>query len=303
MRKLSIGFYGLLLWLTSTMVWWGLAFAPVGNYPPEWLKVARSVCFGMLDSGLPEAYGWIMLVLGPATLFLAMLLLWGEELRRDLEVLWSGLPGRAALALLCVLPILMGVWVEGKVRGALAAREVFSLEGGSSQVPARLPEDYPRGSQMAPGFSLVDQTGNAVTLESLRGRAVILSFVFAHCQTVCPTLVNSIRKTADSTGVRPATAVLITLDPWRDTPSSLPRLAKAWDLPLGTLLLSGEVDQVLTVLDAFGVPRARDTRTGDVTHPALVYVLDREGRLAYTFNDPPPAWLAQAVDRVLDSDQ
>jgi hypothetical protein len=35
------------------------------------------------------------------------------------------------------------------------------------------------------------------------------------------------------------------------------------------------------VLDAWSVARSRDLRTGEVTHPSLIYVIDRDGRIAY----------------------
>ena len=38
---------------------------------------------------------------------------------------------------------------------------------------------------------------------------------------------------------------------------------------------------VEAALDAWEVPRRRNERTGEVTHPSLVYVIDEEGRIAY----------------------
>ena len=38
----------------------------------------------------------------------------------------------------------------------------------------------------APGFTLTDQTGRQVSLSQYRGKVVILSFVDAECQTICP---------------------------------------------------------------------------------------------------------------------
>ncbi|HTZ09357.1 MAG TPA: SCO family protein, partial [Acidimicrobiales bacterium] len=40
----------------------------------------------------------------------------------------------------------------------------------------------------APGFSLVDQTGDPVTLAGERGRVVVLTFFDAPCQDICPVL-------------------------------------------------------------------------------------------------------------------
>lgn len=75
--------------------------------------------------------------------------------------------------------------------------------------------------------------------------------------------------------------LVVTVDPWRDTPSRLPHVAHQWDLPHDAHVLSGEVDAVLTELEAWDVAIGRDSLTGEVTHPALVYVLDREGRIAF----------------------
>ena len=41
------------------------------------------------------------------------------------------------------------------------------------------------------------------------------------------------------------------------------------------------MDDVDRVLDAWGVARRRDDRTGDVVHPPLFFVLDAGGRIAY----------------------
>lgn len=80
----------------------------------------------------------------------------------------------------------------------------------------------------------------------------------------------------------PAPAVLVvTLDPERDVPARLPAIARQWKLEDEELVLSGSVPAVDAALDAWGVARARDPRTGEVAHPRLVYIVDGEGRIAY----------------------
>jgi cytochrome oxidase Cu insertion factor (SCO1/SenC/PrrC family) len=46
------------------------------------------------------------------------------------------------------------------------------------------------------------------------------------------------------------------------------------------------------------VPFTRDERTGDIAHPGLVFLVDADGRLAYTFSNPSPAWLREALRRL-----
>ena len=130
-----------------------------------------------------------------------------------------------------------------------------------------------------------------------------MTFAFAHCRTVCPVVVRTVREAAHRLGGA-ATVVVVTLDPWRDRPSALPSMLTAWqldDLPAAHVL-SGEVEQVLKTLDVWNMPIQRDERTGDVTHPALVYVVAADGALAYSFHNPPVEWVVEAVER-LDASQ
>jgi cytochrome oxidase Cu insertion factor (SCO1/SenC/PrrC family) len=51
------------------------------------------------------------------------------------------------------------------------------------------------------------------------------------------------------------------------------------------------------VLDAWQIPRGRDERTGEVTHPALTYLIDAAGRIAYA-STGTRATLAELVQRL-----
>jgi hypothetical protein len=49
-----------------TVAWWGLALWPLGNDAPAWLARTQYVCFGTQPDGLPDASGWLALILQPA---------------------------------------------------------------------------------------------------------------------------------------------------------------------------------------------------------------------------------------------
>lgn len=98
-------------------------------------------------------------------------------------------------------------------------------------------------------------------------------------------------------GERPV-ALILTLDPWRDTPSRLPEMARSWGLPAAdAFVLGGAVQDVERTLDAWEVPRTRDLTTGEVVHPALTYVVDRDGRIAYATNGTARA-IVSLVERL-----
>jgi hypothetical protein len=42
----------------------------------------------------------------------------------------------------------------------------------------------------------------------------------------------------------------------------------------------------------------RDERTGDIAHPGLVFLIDADGGLAYTFSNPSPAWVREGLRRL-----
>jgi protein SCO1 len=288
---------GFLSWLLVTLGWWALAFAPL-PVPPEWLAEARSVCFGTLPNGLPDTWGWILLVLAPLSMLTFLVVVWGRELLDSARWVASRSGGWLLIASLLGAPLLGAGWVGQRVAAAGRAGDL-----GPVPWTGPLPAHYPRLEEPAAPFALVDQHGEEVTLESLRGRPVLLTFAYAHCATICPVIVETAHKVVGALPGQEPAVLVVTLDPWRDTPRTLPTVARSWRLdrlPDGRVL-SGPVEEVLAVIDAYEVPIERDEKSGEVFHPALVYLLDGEGRLAYRFHNPPAEWLVQALLRMAGS--
>lgn len=177
-------------------------------------------------------------------------------------------------------------------RSSGAASVVASDAGEARNGP--FPEAYKRTAIAAPDFALLDQHGATVRLSELRGKVVVLSFAFAHCKAICPTLVKTLIDASKQLD-KDVASLLVTLDPASDTPATLEATSQAWQLTPTMRFLSGEPAAVTATLDAYAVPRGKDSITGDITHPALVYVIDREGRIAFTLNSPSLAWLEGAV--------
>jgi len=47
-------------------------------------------------------------------------------------------------------------------------------------------------------FSLTNQMGNTVTLDSLKGKIIIADFFFTHCPTICPPMTRNMKRLAES---------------------------------------------------------------------------------------------------------
>jgi protein SCO1/2 len=262
-----------------TAGWWALALWPAPTDAPAWLGRTRAVCFGVGDSGLPDAAGWAVLIGQPASMLAVLLFGWWRTTIEALRIAALSRPGRVALAATALL-VMTGA-SAATVRVAAAAEAArFTLDG-----PARAASELPRLHRAAPALDLVDQDGESFMVERLRGRTALVTFAFAHCETVCPLLVREVRRArqlARDRGLAPPAVVVITVDPWRDTPTRLPHIAEGWGFSGDEWVLSGEPDAVRAALDRWNVSTTRDARTGEITHPAVVHVIDPEGRIAFT---------------------
>lgn len=251
-------------------------------------------CFGYdpATGGLQPAYV-LMVVVDPAILAGLVTVVWWRPLTRIARRLpWALLPyGAGALVLASAL--------------ALAAVGLWGVEQAEAVDPTEFPADRLRVSLPAPPVEeLVDQDGRPVRLEDLRGRVVVLTAVYATCGYTCPMILGQARAALDA--LTPAeraevTVVGVTLDPERDDPAAMKRMAEGQEVSAPTFrLLTGAPERVNRALDAMGIARRRDPATGVIDHSNVFLLLDRDGRVAYRFGlgDLQERWLTEGL-RVL----
>lgn len=265
--------------LVTTAAWWALALWPLGADSPEWIVLTREVCFGATRTGLPHAGGWILLVGEPIGMLAVLQVVWGEELRAGLARMHRSLPWRvvtAAVLLACATGLLATV------------RRVSVLSGGgvaeTFEVATALAS---RSAAPAPPLALIDQSGARTRLEEYRGRWVMVTFAFGHCEDICPIIVQHARQARVDEGAADVPLLVITLDPWRDTPDRLGTIATAWTLGAEDRVLGGSVEEVAAALDAWGIARVRDPDTGMIAHGSTIVLVDPEGRAAWRIEGAP----------------
>jgi protein SCO1/2 len=136
-------------------------------------------------------------------------------------------------------------------------------------------------------FQLVDQSGKPLSDEDMKGRPFLVFFGFTHCPEVCPTALFEISEVmralgpdADRTG-----ALFITVDPERDTPAVLKDYLASFDPHLRGL--SGDPAAVAAALRSYRVYAKKVPLEGSdytMDHTAIVYLMDKEGRLVAPFS-------------------
>lgn len=92
--------------------------------------------------------------------------------------------------------------------------------------------------------------------------------------------------------------VAVTLDPERDDPEALKRMADGQKVAAPRYhFLTGDSAEVNALLDRMGIERKRNEETGVIDHNNLFLVIDRQGRIAYRFSlgDLQEDWLVEAM--------
>lgn len=160
-------------------------------------------------------------------------------------------------------------------------------------------------TEIAPAaqFSLVDQNGRPVSLDSYRGTPVLLFFGYTQCPDVCPTTLNKLTKAmADAGGdARDIRVLLITLDPANDTPGTLRKYTGHFGPAV--VGLTGDSAALATARQGYGAyveqvaaaaPAPAHAGHGEHgappagvknVHSSVVYGIDRRGNLQVVISD------------------
>jgi protein SCO1/2 len=250
---------------------WGAAVAGFLRFGPglaPWTDALLAACFGWSAETRHYRLDTLILALLQPPLFVGVVAFcYAAEVRS-----WLRSPGGRAVSLLAA-----GLFF------ALAADLLASGSVGAGGPPraGAVPPAPVRQGAAAPPFTLVDHRGTVVTPATLGGGPVVLTFVYAGCHATCPVLIGRL-KAVEAAAPADARFAAVTLDPERDTPAALAAHAARFGLGDRWRLLTGEPRAVRAVLTAFGI---RWTRLpgGEIAHENVIVLLDRAGRVAFTY--------------------
>jgi len=152
----------------------------------------------------------------------------------------------------------------------------------------------PRARAVA-DFHLLDATGRPFTRADLTGAPALVFFGFTHCPDVCPTTLLKLARIRREAALPDLRVLFVSVDPERDTPPVIGMYVHAFDPTFAGL--TGDVATIRRVATNFGVAVNRvELPGGDYTmdHSAVVFLLDRQARIAAIFTPPfeVPAFVA-----------
>ena len=178
--------------------------------------------------------------------------------------------------------------IVGRVRAAgwwvalmIVAAAVVGLAGCSTPETHEFAGAALEEPQPVPDFTLMG-AGGPVSLSDFRDQYVFLYFGYTYCPDFCPTTLAKLRQVREGLGddAGRMQAIMISVDPGRDTPDLLGRYVAAFDPTF--VGLTGTPDEIDAVGDTYGLfyeIHEGSAATGYlVDHSTRTYLIGPDGR-------------------------
>jgi cytochrome oxidase Cu insertion factor (SCO1/SenC/PrrC family) len=180
--------------------------------------------------------------------------------------------------------VILGTAPMAAAQATPAASNILALAVDGPAAPVNM---------RAPGFTLTDQNGRQVTLASLRGKVVLLTFLDPVCVTDCPLIAQEFRQAgqllrADSSHVE---LVAVDVNPLYYESAYTREFDQQEGLTSTSnwLYLTGSPSTLRKVYHAWGVPAETLPAGAMLGHSDIAFVVDQSGELTETLDmDPGP---------------
>jgi protein SCO1/2 len=182
--------------------------------------------------------------------------------------------------LLVVVAALSFLLVKGPGKPALPGGAQQSAAGDGFYGTLALP------AQQAPPIDLRNYLGKPVTLGEYRGKAVLVTFLYANCPTLCPLIASNLRVALNMLGRRASEVqvIAVSVDPRGDTPANVARFVREHGMVGRMQYLIGSASELAPTWSAWKVGSSREAGQPDlVSHAALVYGISASGRLTTVY--------------------
>ncbi len=195
---------------------------------------------------------------------------------------------------LLIALFLIAVFALGAIALAAGSRDGDGddiASAGTRFEGAIMPENLP-----APDFELTDQDGESISMRELRGKPVVVTFLYTTCEDSCPVQAQTVRGALDELG-HDVPAIAVAVDPPRDTPERA-RAFLSEQRALGRIdFVLGSRDELRPLWDGFFVQPQSVTQE----HNARFTLVDAKGfqRVGYPGAEATPERLAHDL-RILE---
>jgi cytochrome oxidase Cu insertion factor (SCO1/SenC/PrrC family) len=200
------------------------------------------------------------------------------------------------------------LWIAVLLLAAIAVALVFALRPSHERATAPPASTGPAatwaaGARPAPGFRLLDERGDPLSLASLRGRPVIVTFIDPLCRDYCPIEAQRLNDVAASfpQGSKPA-IVAVSVNVYGNARANLRQDERKWKLTPAWRWAVGRPASLARVWDDYHVQvfaaskKVAGVSVHRIAHTEAAYVIDAQGYERALFLWP---YRAQDVVRTL----
>jgi protein SCO1/2 len=164
--------------------------------------------------------------------------------------------------------------------------------------------------RQAPDFTLTTQADKPLSRADLKGKVLLVGFIFTTCNGSCPATTHRIGQVQQALKDRGLVKdgrvhlLSITLDPTRDTPEVLRNYMRLYDAdPASWTFLTGPPERVAKTVADWGM-WARPAANGQLDHPSRIFLVDGRGRVReiYNLSFLKAAWVVEDIEALLKED-
>ena len=163
---------------------------------------------------------------------------------------------------------LTGLFALTAIAGVLLFAAGEKTVGGGGFAGATRPPSIPPAE-----FDLPDEHGRPVRLADLRGKPVVVTFLYTTCQDTCPLTVDQIRFALDELG-HDVPVVAVSVDPRNDTSRAAKRFSLQRRMTGRMRWVLGDEARLRRLWAAYGVQPQSEREE----HSATTVLLDGRGR-------------------------
>ena len=203
-------------------------------------------------------------------------------------------------------PAMVAVWGTLSVVMIWVVLSFLKERSGGAEMTEDKAPSLPVLKQLDP-FSLTNQHGRVVTLESYRGKIWVADVIFARCPGPCSEMTRKMKRIQEKLGeTEDVRLVSLTTDPEYDTPEVLRKYGMTfgsdqehWDFLTGTKpqmkeMLTKNLLQVALEKEESQMESENDF----FIHSTLMVVVDGKGRIRATVETLTPGALEQILETI-----
>jgi protein SCO1/2 len=195
-----------------------------------------------------------------------------------------GLNPRLLLSLLALIVIAGGVALLST--GGSSTSNANSSSNANS-TGARAQSAYRAEGELtplaqAPPLALHNYLGQPVNIDSYKGKAVLVTFLYTNCPDICPLITSNLRVAQNLMGkavAAKAQIIAVSVDPKGDTPKAVGAFLARHEMTGRMQYLIGSAHELARVWKAWGVGSERDAEQPQfINHSGLIYGISASGQ-------------------------